>query len=71
MTKKQRGIYLFENLDGKQKYVGYSINLYNRISRTPYSTLSSPPHLIPDFLLAFVTESLRSILAFIKVKMLN
>ena len=43
LTKKQRGIYLFESLYGEQKYVGHSINLYNRISRTRYSTLSPPP----------------------------
>ena len=31
-TKKERGVYLWESLDGKHKYVGHSINLYNRIS---------------------------------------
>ena len=32
MTKKQKGIYVWETLDGKSMYVGHSINLYNRIS---------------------------------------
>jgi hypothetical protein len=32
VTKKQKGVYLWESLDGEQKYVGHSINLYNRIS---------------------------------------
>lgn len=32
VTKKQKGVYLWENLNGEQKYVGHSINLYNRIS---------------------------------------
>lgn len=32
VTKKQRGVYLWESLDGQQKYIGHSINLYNRIS---------------------------------------
>lgn len=32
VTKKQRGVYLWESLDNKHKYVGHSINLYNRIS---------------------------------------
>lgn len=31
-TKKQKGVYLWESKDGKQMYVGHSINLYNRIS---------------------------------------
>lgn len=31
-TKNQKGVYLWETLDGKHKYVGHSINLYNRIS---------------------------------------
>jgi hypothetical protein len=30
VTKKQKGVYLWE--DGEQKYLGHSINLYNRIS---------------------------------------
>lgn len=32
VTKKQKGIYVWESLDGKHLYVGHSINLYNRIS---------------------------------------
>jgi hypothetical protein len=32
VTKKQKGVYLWETLDGKHMYVGHSINLYNRIS---------------------------------------
>ena len=32
LAKKQRGVYLWESLDGKDMYVGSSINLYNRIS---------------------------------------
>ena len=32
VTKKQKGVYIWESLDGKHIYVGHSINLYNRIS---------------------------------------
>ena len=32
IAKKQKGIYIWESLDGNNKYVGHSINLYNRIS---------------------------------------
>lgn len=32
VTKKQKGIYVWESLYGKYMYVGHSINLYNRIS---------------------------------------
>ena len=32
ITKKQKGVYIWETLDGKNIYVGHSINLYNRIS---------------------------------------
>lgn len=32
LTKKQKGIYIWETLNGENKYVGHSINLYNRIS---------------------------------------
>ncbi len=32
VTKKQKGVYIWESLDDKHKYVGHSINLYNRIS---------------------------------------
>ena len=32
VSKKQKGIYVWESLDGKHMYVGHSINLYNRIS---------------------------------------
>lgn len=32
VTKKQKGVYVWESLDGKHMYVGHSINLYNRIS---------------------------------------
>ena len=32
VTKSQKGIYIWETLDGKHMYVGHSINLYNRIS---------------------------------------
>jgi len=31
ITKKQKGVYVWETLDGKNLYVGHSINLYNRI----------------------------------------
>jgi excinuclease UvrABC nuclease subunit len=32
VTKKQKGVYIWESLDGEHMYVGHSINLYNRIS---------------------------------------
>jgi len=32
VTKKQKGVYIWESLDNKHQYVGHSINLYNRIS---------------------------------------
>lgn len=32
VTKNQKGIYIWETLDGKNMYVGHSINLYNRIN---------------------------------------
>jgi hypothetical protein len=32
ITKGQKGVYIWETLDGKNIYVGHSINLYNRIS---------------------------------------
>lgn len=32
VTKKQKGVYVWETLDGKNMYVGHSINLYNHIS---------------------------------------
>lgn len=32
ITKRQKGVYIWESLDGKNLYVGHSINLYNRIS---------------------------------------
>jgi len=32
VTKGQKGVYIWESKDGKYKYVGRSINLYNRIS---------------------------------------
>lgn len=32
VSKKQKGVYIWESLDGKHMYVGHSINLYNRIS---------------------------------------
>ena len=32
VAKKQKGVYVWETLDGKNIYVGHSINLYNRIS---------------------------------------
>jgi len=31
IAKKQKGVYVWETLDGKNLYVGHSINLYNRI----------------------------------------
>jgi len=31
IAKKQKGVYIWETLDGKNLYVGHSINLYNRI----------------------------------------
>ena len=32
VTKKQKGVYIWETLQSKNMYVGHSINLYNRIS---------------------------------------
>jgi len=32
VTKKQKGVYIWESLDSEHMYVGHSINLYNRIS---------------------------------------
>lgn len=32
VTKNQKGVYIWETLDGKNKYLGHSINLYNRIN---------------------------------------
>jgi Cytochrome C and Quinol oxidase polypeptide I/GIY-YIG catalytic domain/NUMOD1 domain len=32
VTKKQKGVYIWETIDGGNLYVGHSINLYNRIS---------------------------------------
>lgn len=32
VSKNQKGVYIWETLDGKHMYVGHSINLYNRIS---------------------------------------
>lgn len=32
VTKKQKGVYVWESVNGKDIYVGHSINLYNRIS---------------------------------------
>ena len=32
LTKRQKGVYVWETIDGKNMYVGHSINLYNRIS---------------------------------------
>jgi len=32
LTKKQKGVYVWQTLDDKNIYVGHSINLYNRIS---------------------------------------
>jgi hypothetical protein len=32
VAKKQKGVYVWESLEGKHMYVGHSINLYNRIS---------------------------------------
>jgi GIY-YIG catalytic domain/NUMOD1 domain len=32
LTKKQKGVYVWETLDSESMYVGHSINLYNRIS---------------------------------------
>ena len=32
VAKKQKGVYLWESLDGNHKYVGHSISLYNPIS---------------------------------------
>lgn len=32
VTKREKGVYVWESLDGKDLYVGHSINLYNRIS---------------------------------------
>jgi GIY-YIG catalytic domain/NUMOD1 domain len=32
ITKRQKGVYVWTTSDGKNKYVGHSINLYNRIN---------------------------------------
>lgn len=32
VTKKQKGVYVWESVDNKNMYVGHTINLYNRIS---------------------------------------
>jgi hypothetical protein len=32
IAKRQKGVYVWETMDGKNMYVGHSINLYNRIS---------------------------------------
>jgi hypothetical protein len=32
ITKRQKGVYIWETLDGNNIYLGHSINLYNRIS---------------------------------------
>ena len=32
LCKRQKGVYIWESIDGKNLYVGHSINLYNRIS---------------------------------------
>ena len=32
IAKGEKGVYIWESLNGKNKYVGHSINLYNRIS---------------------------------------
>jgi len=49
VAKKQRGVYLWESLDGKQKYVGHSINLYNRISyRTITTSMVHTPTKLND-----------------------
>lgn len=32
VAKKQKGVYVWESLEGEHTYVGHSINLYNRIS---------------------------------------
>ena len=41
VTKKQKGVYIWETLDGKHMYVGHSINLYNRISSYYFHTLTT------------------------------
>jgi len=41
VTKKQKGVYIWQSLDGKDMYVGHSINLYNRISSYNYHTLTT------------------------------
>ena len=87
VTKKQKGVYLWETLDGKHMYVGHSINLYNRISSYNFHTLStsSVPSskqamrdssvlspLNPWFLTGFfLMESLRSILLCIEAIVLK
>ena len=38
VAKKQKGVYVWESLDGEHVYVGHSINLYNRISSKVFST---------------------------------
>lgn len=64
IAKNQKGIYVWETLDGKHMYVGHSINLYNRISspivtatylginRRPY--YSSLTRMNPWFLTGFL-----------------
>ena len=41
VSKKQKGVYIWETLDGEHMYVGHSINLYNRISSYNYHTLTT------------------------------
>lgn len=41
VSKNQKGVYIWETLDGKHMYVGHSINLYNRISSAPRRISSS------------------------------
>lgn len=55
VSKKQKGIYLWESLDGKNKYVGHSINLYNLRTLTTSSVPTSTKEnlLNPWFLTGF------------------
>uniref|UniRef100_UPI0030E55F11 hypothetical protein n=1 Tax=Dematophora necatrix TaxID=2751867 RepID=UPI0030E55F11 len=62
VSKKQKGVYIWESLDGKHLYVGHSINLYNRISSSALPTrptagrryYSSSSQMNPWFLTGFL-----------------
>jgi hypothetical protein len=45
VSKKPKGVYIWESLDGKHMYVGHSINLYNRISSSALPTTPTATNL--------------------------